>query len=133
MSGLAPNYKSPWTEQEVRRVQKLKADGCTTVEIAERVGRTQAAVMSVLLYPRRGHTYVRPDKPKHVTAARYSAEWWRQNDAAFVAAMRREHPERETCADGSGRFSSFDAIRRAGRAIDPSGAYGPSSLADMAE
>ena len=133
MTGPARNYKSPWTGEEVRLVQDLKAEGRTLEEVAERVGRTRAAVLSVLLYPRRGETCVRPDKPKHVTAARFSAEWWRQNDAAFVAAMRREHPERETRADGSGRFSSFDAVRRAGRAIDASGAYGPSSLADMAE
>lgn len=133
MIGPAPNHNSQWTELEVRRVLELKAEGRSVGEIADRIGRTRNAVLSVLLYPRRGGTYDKPDKPEHVTAAQFTADWWQQNNAAFVAAMRREYPEHEIRTDDPGRFPCFDNIRRVAPAIDAGRAHGPSTLADMAE
>lgn len=34
-------------------------------------------------------------RPRHITATEFSESWFMQNNAAFVAAMRREHPEKE--------------------------------------
>lgn len=68
----------------------------THVEIARVVGCSQYAVWNVRTHAiteSRQRVYTHQDKmlprikPRHIKAEQFSDEWWKENDAAFRAAM----------------------------------------------
>ncbi len=68
----------------------------TNVEIARIVGCSQYAVWNVrthVITESRQRRYTHQDKlqprikPKHIKAEQFSDDWWKENDAAFRAAM----------------------------------------------
>ena len=113
-------WLSGWSVQEIIRENRRIARNCDAARKATAIATLhtilnggvtslyEAAKQAGLTYTdaaRERQAYLKnvnnyshrnPLKPRHVTAAEFTGEWYDQQDEAFCKAMRREHPEMAT-------------------------------------